>query len=114
MADLIDRLSGASEELELPRPKLPAHQFMGGMRLYADGKATRVEIASNWDLQGEEATDAAAIADQIDGAGGTAATMRYVLSVEAVSFMLEDDDDTLYHNPDGTINKTKTRSDLGI
>lgn len=108
MADLIDRLSG-----QTTRPKLPVHQFIAGLRLYAAGKATKAEIAAAWDLQGDEATQATALANVIDGK--TAANkVPYALLVDAVALLLEVSEDTIFHNVDGTINKAKVKTVLEI
>ncbi len=114
MADLIDRLSGASENEDPPRPKIPTHQFFGGFRLYALGKMSSSEAKSDFDLQGSELTQANLIVSELDTRVGTAAKIAYVLQVEAVAMKLEDEDDTIYHNPDGTIDKTRVQLDLDI
>lgn len=114
MADLIDRLSGASLGMEPSRPKLPVHQFIGCYRLYVSGIITRTEIANAWDLQGNETTQATSIANAVDAEVGVASKIAYVLRVEAVSFLIEYDADMIYHNPDGTVNKSKVATDLGI
>jgi hypothetical protein len=62
MADLIDRISGADQT----RPKLNMHRFTGAWRLYALGEWTRPQLATEFDLQGAEATQAGQVADIID------------------------------------------------
>lgn len=114
MADLIDRISGESVGMTPSRPKLPVHQFTGGLRLYCYGLKTRVQVATNFDLQGTEATQAGALADRIDAQTGIAVKIAYALRIEAVAMLMEQDNDTFYHNPDGTINKTAVLADLGI
>lgn len=109
MADLIDRLSGQTD-----RPKLPVHQFVAGLRLYAAALATRAEVAAAWDLQGDEATQATALADQVDLQTTAANKALYALRVDAVALLLEITEDTIYHNLDGTINKAKVGQHLGI
>jgi len=109
MADLIDRLSG-----QTTRPKLPVHQFVAGLRLYAAGLVTRQEIAAAWDLQGDEATQATNLANQVDAQTTAANKALYALRVDAVALLLEIGADTIYHNADGTINKTKVATALGI
>ena len=111
MADLIDRISGASVP---DRPKINLHRFIGAERLYAFGEWTRGEIAAEFDLQGDEATQGAALADNIDGVPQAEAKALYILRVESVCMCLEDHNDRLYHNPDGTVNKAKVLEDIQI
>ena len=114
MADLIDRLSGESEDLVPSRPKMPVHQFIGGFRLYADGGlVSRVEIASNWDLQGDEATQGSALADNVDAATGLTDKLNYILRVEAIAMLVEDREDTIYHVA-GAVDKAKVILHLGL
>lgn len=111
MADLIDRISGASVP---DRPKLNLHRFMGAERLYAFGEWTRAQIAAEFDLQGDEATQGAALADNIDAQVGGSNKALYILRVESVCMCLEDGEDRLYHNQDGTVNKAKVYEDILI
>ena len=110
MADLIDRLSGKNLG---GRPKLPIHQFVALVRLYAAGLVTKEEVVADWDLQGEELTQASALAGVIDGKVG-AAKMLYALTVDAVCLLLERDDDRVIHNSDGTVNRDKIKTLLEI
>lgn len=117
LADLIDRLSGDSEFMSPPRDKINSHRFMGVERLYALGEWTRSEIATEFDLQGNEAIQATQLADKIDsftGANGPFNKAVYIGRVEAIAYCLEDRDDNFYHNQDGTVNKTKVYEDLQI
>lgn len=114
MADLIDRLSGESEEMIPERPKLPVHQLVGGFRLYAHNVLTRAEISTEFDLQGSEATQAGLIADTIDAETGVANKVAQVLKLEAIMFMVENSEDTLYHNEDGSVDKTRVQTDGGF
>lgn len=109
MADLIDRISGDTD-----RPKINLHRFMGMERLYAFGEWTRSQISTEFDLQGDEATQAIALANKIDAETGATNKTLYILRVESVLMCLEDHSDTLYHNVDGTVNKTKVYEDLLI
>lgn len=110
MADLIDRLAG----VDPIRPKIPAHQFVGALGLYVYSLKTRPQLAAYFDLQGDEATQATALANAIDGIAGIAAKIAYCYRVEAVAVLLEYDGDTFYHNGDGSINKAAVIADLGI
>lgn len=109
MADLIDRLSGEDQT----RPKINLHRFIGVLRLYAFGEWARADIVSDFDLQGDEATQAAQLADKVDAETGVANKSLYVARVEAVAMCIEDHQDTLYHSG-GLVNKTKVYEDLQI
>ena len=112
MADLIDRLAGTDPT----RPKIPVHQFCGAFVLYVAGLKTKPQIATYFDLQGAEATQATTLGNAVDAQTGVANKIAYCLRVEAVAAMLElpYPDDTFYHNPDGTVNKAAVQADLGI
>jgi hypothetical protein len=111
MADLIDRIAGTGID---ERPKINLHRFMGAERLYAFGEWSRAEIATEFDLQGDEATQAGQLADLIDDELKAADKALYILRVESVCMCLEDGNDRLYHNPDGTVNRTQVYEDLLI
>lgn len=110
MADLIDRISGEDDT----RPKINLHRFMGAERLYAFGEWTRAEIAAEFDLQGDEATQGSALADNIDAVPQADAKALYILRVESVCMCLEDSDDRLYHYQDGAVDKAKVLEDIQI
>jgi len=110
MADLMDRIAGTDGT----RPKLNLHRFMGTERLYAFGEWTRAQIATEFDLQGAEATQATQLADKIDAQTGAGNKTLYILRVESVYMCLEDGTDRLYHNADGTVNRPKIYEDLQI
>ena len=110
MADLIDRLAGTTNE----RPKINLHRFVGVERLYAFGEWTRAQIAAEFDLQGDEAGQAGQLADEIDSNVQPSNKALYIARVESVCMCLEDGDDRLYHNTDGTVNRAKVYEDLLI
>lgn len=110
MADLVDRISG----LDVTRPKINLHRWMGCQRLYALGELTRAQISTEFDLQGAEATQATQLANAIDAAGNATNKAIYVGRVEAVMYCVEDSSDKIYHNADGTINKPLVYSDILI
>ncbi len=114
MADLIDRLSGVAEDMDPARDKIPIHPFLGAMRGYAQGNVSRAEISTQYDLQGAEATQATAIADAIDAEVGVADKVVFVLGLEGIMFLVEDDEDTLYHAEDGSVDKTRVQADGGF
>ena len=112
MADLIDRL--AFHEEVTGRPKIRAHQFTGLMRLYAAGAVTGAEVKQDWDLQGAELVQADLIATAIDATGGALNKLILAMKLEAIAYLLEDDNDTVYHSAPGVINKARVAADLGI
>lgn len=116
MADLIDRFSGESLYLVPPRPRVNTHRWIGAQRLYTMGEFTRLQIATEFGIVGnpDEERQATQIANAIDGAGNLTNRIIYIARVEAVVMCLNDGEDRLYHNLDGTVNKTKTFEDLQI
>ena len=108
MADLIDRLAGTTTE----RPKINLHRFVGAEQLYALGEWTRQQIAAEFDLQGDEAAQGVQLADAIDVASPALNKLIYIMRVNSVLMCMEDGDDRLYHNPDGTVNRAKVYEDL--
>ena len=109
MADLIDRISGQTD-----RPKINLHRFMAMERLYALGEWTGAEVAAEFDLVGDELDQALQLKAQIDAQTGFTNKAGYVLRAESVFMCVEDGEDTLYHNVDGTINKAQVAEDLLI
>lgn len=110
MADLIDRLSGQDNT----RPKISPHGFCGVLELYSAGKVSQAEVVLNWDLQGAELTQAIALRNKIDEKTNASAKIAYVLDVIHIALLIEDDDDQIYHNPDGSVDKTRVILDLEI
>ena len=110
MADLIDRLSGITTE----RPKINLHRFIGAEQLYALGEFTRAEVAAEFDLQGDEVTQGVQLANAIDAASPALNKVIYILRVQSVLMCLEDGEDRLYHNTDGTVNCAKVYEDILI
>jgi len=101
MADLIDRLSGEATD----RPKINSHRFVAAQRFYALGVKSRSEIATEFDLQGDEATQATTIADNIDALGTWEAKAQYIFRLEGVCFCVEDHEDTWFHDS-GVVDKS--------
>jgi hypothetical protein len=110
MADLIDRITG----LDPSRPKINIHRFIATERLYAFGEWTRAQLATEFNLQGAEATQASQLADKIDAVTGATNKTLYILRAESVLMCIEDPDDRLYHNTDGTVNRAKVYEDLQV
>lgn len=114
MSDLIDRISGEAEDEVPPRPKIQILQFVAGYQLYALGFATRLEVADDWDLQGDEIPQATALADAIDAETGATNKLIYLSRIQAISALIEVDFDTIYHLPDGSVDKAKVITDMGF
>lgn len=109
-ADLIDRLAGTDSS----RPKINLHRWLGAQRLYALGEWTRAQIATEFDLQGDEATQGVAIANNIDAQSTVLNKVVYILRLESVGMCIEDLQDRLYHNADGSLNRAKIYEDISI
>ena len=114
MADLIDRLAGTQAMKDAGREKINLHRFMGAEQLYAFGVWDRAALVSEFGLDGDEVTQAAQLADEIDGQSNATNRALYIIRVNSVLMCLEDNDDRLYHNPDGSINRTKIYGHLQI
>ena len=110
MADLIDRMT--FHEDKTGRPKISNHQFSGYMILYALGLATRGEVATAWDLQGDELVQANLIADEVDDILKADDKHRFVDRMDAVAMLL-DSRDARYVTGE-TIDKVKVKADIGI
>jgi hypothetical protein len=110
MADLIDRISGEDDS----RPKIFIAQFVGGFELYAMNLVTRQEVADDWDLQGDELTQAISLADNLDAEVGISNKLIYLTKIHAISALIENDNDTMYHNQDGTVDKVRVIADMGF
>ena len=112
MGDLIDRLSG--ESAEEGRPKIQIEQFLAGYVLYALGLKTKQEVAGAWGLQGQEVTQANALADALDAEVGASAKLIYLDRIRAISALIELGGDTLYHLPDNSVDKASVVADMGF
>ncbi len=115
MADLIDRIAGTGDRSR----KINLHRWMGVQRLYTVSEWTRAQIAVEFDIAGfpDEERQATQLADKIDsftGGGGPLNKVIYLGRAEGVFMCLEDSDDRLYHNTDGTLNRAKIFEDLQI
>lgn len=110
MADLIDRLT--FDEDVTGRPKIAVHQFRGCLVLYTLGVMTRQEIVAEWDLQGDEITQAGEVADAIDAAQSADAKHNLVERFDSVALLL--DIGSPRYLTGTTINKVAVRSDAGF
>lgn len=61
MADLIDRLTGLSENMDPPRPSITIHEFEAHFGLLGANKWTGAEAQIGMDLQGTELAQAQAV-----------------------------------------------------
>lgn len=114
MADLIDRLT--FDEAITGRPHIPSHTFSSYLGLYAFGLiADKADIVTAWDLQGDEATQANAIATEIDGLATAQEKHRFYDRVLVVVHLLNAGDQRYsIDRVAGTLNKTLVQTDLGI
>lgn len=87
MADLIDRLTGLSEEMIPPRPRITTHEFEAHLILLASDKWTPVEAQIGLDLQGDELTQMQSVLAVLNSKVGTAKIV-YGLVVMAVALAL--------------------------
>lgn len=118
MADLIDRIArytGQAENID----KINLHRWLGVQRLYALTEWTRQQIADEFRITGnpDQVRQATQIADVIDSFTGNNAALNkviYIGRVEAVLMCAQEHTDHLYHNIDGTLNRTKIFEDLQI
>ncbi len=113
--DLIDRIAGTGDRSR----KINLHRWLGVQRLYTLAEWTRVQIGTEFDITGnvDEERQATQIADKIDSFGGGSGPLNkviYIGRLEGVFMCLEDSNDKLYHNGDGTVNKAKVFEDLQI
>lgn len=113
MADLVDRIRGKPD---LGRPKIPVSQLYGALVLVSEGEMTEAEAKQDFDLQGDELTQANAILAVLDARTTAIGKIRYAMKFFSVSAILEqgETEDTIYNNPDGTINKTRVEAALEI
>lgn len=114
MTDFIDRLEGASVDHDPPREVIDNHQFWAGYLLYADGAWTAAEARGFFDLQGDELTQVLSFKAVLDAISTLAGKNAYLAKAEAIGLWIQTGGDTVYHNPDGSINKARVAADLGI
>lgn len=109
MVDLLDRMTYDIEQTG--RPKLDNHAFNGYLILYSLGLRSRTEVCDYWDLQGDELTDAIALADKIDSITDPTAKIAYCLRADAVALQLD------AHNPEyvtsSGVLRSKVIADMG-
>jgi hypothetical protein len=116
MADLIDRIAGDNIS---DGEKINLHRWIGVQRLYTVGEWTRAQIATEFGIAGnaDQERQATQLADKIDsfsGGSGPLNKVIYLGRIEGVFMCLEDSNDQLYHNQDGTLNRAKIYEDLQI
>ena len=108
MADLIDRLSGADE-----KRKLPCHQFIASLRLYAAGLVSKDEFAKSWGLEGDELEQANQLAGIVDTKASVTDKALHAMTVDAVAMLIEWPDDRIFHQ-DGVLAKKRVKQILGL
>lgn len=96
MADLLDRLSGTNlpENPEPSERKLPVHQFFSALLALADGRLTRGQIETAFDIPttGDQATDLNFLIDTYTGITGGSSALRqerYLQRVHAIFMLAE-------------------------
>ena len=86
-ADLLDRLMGQNLDRTLPEEtKLPVHQFFGALIAYADGRLTRVQIETVYDIPntGPQSLDMDFMISTYAGISGGAAAVREIKFLDRV------------------------------
>lgn len=71
MADLIDRLTGLSEQMVPPRPAITTHEFEAHFALFATGKWSGAEAQIGLDLQGDELAQMTLIVNRMNAKNAT-------------------------------------------
>ncbi|MBT8143456.1 MAG: hypothetical protein KJO55_02080 [Gammaproteobacteria bacterium] len=112
MTDLIDRLG--HEARNLGRWRIPVARFNSGLTLYALGSASAAQVATGFDLQGDELAQAQAVRTVLDGKTGMAAKFQYLEKLQAVVIRIADPNDTIFHDGGGNIDKAAVRTALEI
>ena len=87
MADLIDRLTGLSENMSPSRPRITTHEFEAHFGLLGAGKWTTAEAQIGLDLQGNELTQAQSVLNKMASKNATA-KITYALIVMSVALAL--------------------------
>jgi hypothetical protein len=116
MSDLLDRLGRDRFFLRLPTTpqKIKLHQFVANLRLYADSKMEAAQIYNSWKLSSGERVQVSRILSTIDDQADLSAKLDLIDVLEATLYLLEDDDDRLYHDINGRLNRELAKRDLGI
>ena len=86
-ADLLDRLMGQNLDQTLPEErKLPVHQFFGALMAYADGRLTRVQIETVYDIPntGPQSLDMDFLISSYTGISGGASALREIKFLDRV------------------------------
>ena len=116
MSDLIDRLGRDRFFVRSPTTprKIKLHQFVANLRLYADGKMAASQIYAGWSLVGSEQTQVSRLLNDIDDQLTLEDKLNHIAILESIVYLLEDDDDRLYHDRHGRLNRELAKRDLGI
>ena len=84
---MIDRLTGLSENMIPPRPRITTHEFEAHFGLLGAGKWTPAEAQIGLDLQGDELTQAQSVLNAMASKNATA-KIAYALVVMSVALAL--------------------------
>lgn len=68
---MVDRLTGLSEFMTPPRPRILAHEFEAHFGLFSTGKWTAVEAQMGLDLQGDELTQMTLVINRMNSKNAT-------------------------------------------
>ena len=107
MADLIDRIAGTNGA-----EKIGIHHFTSQYRLVTEGIRTGAEVVAEFNLVGQEVTDASAILTELNLQSNTLGKVVYILKMDAV-FISVEAGDSRYWTGD-VANKSIIKADLGI
>ena len=107
MADLIDRIAGTNGA-----DKISIHHFTSQYRLIAEGIRTPAEVVAEFNLVGQEITDASAVLSVLDAQSNALNKVLYILKMDAVFISVESGDSRYW--TDGVANKSAVKADLEI
>ena len=107
MTDLIDRIAGVNSA-----DKISIHHLTSQYRLLAEDIRTGGEVVAEFNLVGQEITDANAVLAELDSQSNVTDKMRYILKIDAVFISVEARDSRYW--TDGVANKSVIKADLGI
>jgi len=107
MADLIDRVAGINGA-----EKIAIHHFTSHYRLIAESIITGADTVAEFNLVGQEITDANAILTELNSKLTVVNKIEYILKMDAVFISVEADDSRYWTA--GVANKSVIKADLDI
>ena len=107
MADLVDRIAGINGA-----DKISVHHFTSQYRLVAEGIRTPAEVVAEFNLVGQEVTDASAVLSVLDAQSNALNKVLYILKMDAVFISVESGDSRYWTG--GVANKSVIKADLDI